>query len=65
MRPRRLILPNDQDDGCPLANAMMALRTLREAYVADDDPEGAEIAQELWDKAAELNPSGLVGDAPE
>ena len=51
-------------EACPLANAMMALWTLKEAYVADDDDEGARAAQDLWDTADCLNPPGIVGDAP-
>ena len=60
MRPRRLIRPNDED-ACPHANAMMALRTLKEAYIAEDDPDGAAIAQELWDTASRLSAPGLCG----
>ena len=58
MDPQRLVLPDDQDDGGPHANAMMALRTLKDAYVADGDEEGARAAQELWDTADCLRPPG-------
>ena len=51
----------NDDDACPLANAMMALRTLKEAYIAEDDPDGAAIAQELWDTASELSAPGQIG----
>ena len=61
MRHQKLIRPNDED-ACPLANAMLALRTLKEAYIAEDDPDGAAIAQELWDTASWLNAPGLCGD---
>ena len=60
MGPRRLIGPNDEE-ACPHANAMLALRTLRDAYLADDDEDGARAAQELWDTADCLSPPGQIG----
>ena len=42
----------------------MALWTLNEAYIAEDDPDGAAIAHELWARAVKLRPPGKQGDEP-